>query len=211
MRSGLLSIAATVPVEPDRVEARRLAVTELSRREYQEAEPGVIERILIWLRDFVQGLDLGHNPPARLGMALIVVLIAAAIAYAIHRSGGLRATARRRGDAVLPDRPTAAADHRAAADRHAAAEEWDDAVRERFRAIARELEERAVLNPQPGRTADELATRAGRELPALAGDLVAAAHRFDDVTYGSLPAGPPDDASLRALDDQVRAARLVSA
>jgi hypothetical protein len=211
MQSILLSIPAAVPVEPDRVEARRLAVTELSRREYQEAKPGIIERVLIWLRDFAQGLDLGHNPPARLGMALIVVLIGAAVTYAIYRSGGLRGTARRRGDALLPDRPTTAADHRAAADRHAAAGAWDDAVRERFRAVARELEERAVLNPQPGRTAYELATRAGRELPALAGELVAGARLFDDVTYGSLPATPADDASLRALDDHVRAARLVSA
>jgi hypothetical protein len=198
-------------VQPDRGEARRLAVTELSRREYQEARPGFIERVLSRLQDWFNGLDPRHLPPAELGVLAVVLLVAAAVSYAVWRSGGLRRTARRRGGDVLPDRATTAAEHRASADRHAAAAAWDEAVRERFRAVARELEERAVLNPQPGRTAYELARGAGRELPALAGELVAGAHLFDDVTYGSLPATSEDDAALRALDDHVRAARLVSA
>ena len=105
---------------------------------------------------------------------------------------------------------TTAAEHRGNADRHAAAGQWGEAVQERFRAIARDLEERAMLSPQPGRTAFELATAAGRELPGLSGDLAAGARLFDDVTYGFVPATQPDDATLRALDDRIRATRLVT-
>ena len=53
-----------------------------------------------------------------------------------------------------------------------------------MRAIVRSLEERALLDPRPGRTADEAAAEAGRALPAHADRLRAAARDFDDVTYG---------------------------
>jgi hypothetical protein len=80
-------------------------------------------------------------------------------------------------------------------------------VRERLRAIVRSLEERAVLEPRPGRTADEAASEAGAALPDCAAGLRSAALLFDDVWYGGRPAGPEGDAALRELDDRVRSAR----
>ncbi|WP_449066361.1 DUF4129 domain-containing protein, partial [Planomonospora algeriensis] len=59
-----------------------------------------------------------------------------------------------------------------------------------LRAVARDLEERAVVEELPGRTADELAAEAGRALPGFAGELAEAARLFDDVTYGDLPGTP---------------------
>jgi hypothetical protein len=53
-----------------------------------------------------------------------------------------------------------------------------------MRAIVRALEERALLDVRPGRTADEAAAEAGRSLPAHADRLRSAARDFDDVTYG---------------------------
>ncbi|GGY07633.1 DUF4129 domain-containing protein, partial [Streptomyces anandii] len=53
-----------------------------------------------------------------------------------------------------------------------------------MRAIVRSLEERALLDVRPGRTADEAAAEAGRTLPAHSDRLHAAARDFDDVTYG---------------------------
>jgi hypothetical protein len=84
-------------------------------------------------------------------------------------------------------------------------------VVERFRAIARELEERALLSPQPGRTAREVARDGGAALPELASDLLVAAHHFDDVSYGHLTVDRRADQALRDLDDRLRAARTVSA
>ena len=112
-----------------------------------------------------------------------------------------------REQALFSGRARTAAEHRAAADAHAAAGEWADAVRERLRAVVRSLEERAVLDQRPGRTADEAAAEAGAALPAVAAELRRAARLFDDVWYGGRAAGPESDAALRAVDEQVRAAR----
>ena len=95
--------------------------------------------------------------------------------------------------------------HRRLADEAAADQRWADAVRERFRAVVRTLDERTLLDDRPGRTADEAAREAGRVLPDLAAGLTAAARLFDDVTYGDADAGPADDARLRALDQAVDA------
>jgi hypothetical protein len=80
-------------------------------------------------------------------------------------------------------------------------------VRERLRAVVRSLEERAVLDERPGRTADEAAAEAGRALPDCVAGLRAAAVLFDEVWYGGRPAGPASYAALRDLDAQVQAAR----
>ena len=202
---------AVVPVHPDRGTAREWAVRELSRQEYEDARPGLGERLLNWLSDLLDGASLNVGAPPLLALILIVVVIAAVVTYAVHRSGGLRATARRKARSVLPETSTTAAEHRAAAERHARAEEWDLAVVERFRAIARELEERALLRPQPGRTAMEVARDGGRAQPDLAADLLGAARYFDDVSYGHLSVGPEADQALRSLDDRLRAARSVPA
>ncbi|HVL86337.1 MAG TPA: DUF4129 domain-containing protein, partial [Pseudonocardia sp.] len=107
--------------------------------------------------------------------------------------------------------PRTSADHRAAADAHAARGEWDAAVRERFRAVVRDLEERELIDTRAGRTAGEAATDAGLVLPSCAADLHAAAGLFDEVVYGGRRAAQDGDARIRAVDDAVRRARPVPA
>lgn len=102
--------------------------------------------------------------------------------------------------ALFADGPRSAADHRSAADAHAAAGRWTEAVQERMRAVVRSLEERTLLDPRPGRTADEAAAEAALSLPDHAADLRAAARTFDDVTYGGRTADADTYARLRALD-----------
>jgi hypothetical protein len=206
----MLNWLAAVPVDPDRDTARDWAVQELSRREYQSAKPGLGERLLTWLWDLFNRIELAGGAPPVPALVLIAVVIAAVVTYAVRRSGGLHGTARRKAAPVLPDRSTTAADHRAAAQRHLDAQEWDHAVVEWFRAIARELEERALLIPQPGRTAVEVARDGGAARPDLASDLLAAAHYFDDVSYGHLSVGRPAVEALRDLDDRLRAGRAVA-
>ncbi|MGW4698552.1 DUF4129 domain-containing protein, partial [Kitasatospora cineracea] len=81
---------------------------------------------------------------------------------------------------------------------HAAAGAWADAVRDQMRALVRGLEERTVLSPRPGRTADEAAAEAGRALPRHAAELASAARLFDDIAFGERPA---DEAAYRLLAD----------
>ncbi|MDJ0386424.1 DUF4129 domain-containing protein, partial [Streptomyces sp. G-G2] len=101
---------------------------------------------------------------------------------------------------LFDEGPRSAADHRANAEAHAAAGHWTEAVQERMRAVVRSLEERTLLDPRPGRTADEAAAEAARSLPAHTGELRAAARAFDDVTYGGRPADSGTYTRLRDLD-----------
>ena len=204
---AVAAVRARVPVEPDRDTARALAAEELSKREYQAARPSLLARALGWLLDQVQNLPSFSGTGPRLGLLLVVLVAVGAVVFAVQRSGGLRRQARVRAEAVFSDPTRSATDHRSAAEAAERAEDWRTAVLERFRAVTRELEERAVLVPQPGRTADEVAADAGAWLPDLAERLRAGAELFDDVRYGDRPASAAAATTLRELDAAVRRAR----
>lgn len=203
------SALVTALVAPDpigRDEARRRAVTELLKPQYeQEPLPDRFFRIVQqFLGDLTDAVAGGSGGVIAL-IALFAVIGGLAALLLWHAR---RATRRAVADTgVFDERVHTAAEHRAAAERFAAAGDWAPAIQERLRAIARDLEERAIIDASPGRTADELAAAAGRELPALAGELAAAARLFDDVTYGGRPGTADGYARLARLDEQVAAAR----
>ncbi|WP_067858027.1 DUF4129 domain-containing protein [Nocardia shimofusensis] len=90
-------------------------------------------------------------------------------------------------DRRAPDPPLlgAAAEHRAAAEEAAARRDFDRALRERFRAVLRGMEQRGVLETRRSRTADETAVDASAVLPLeVSTELQPAAHSFDEVVYG---------------------------
>ena len=89
----------------------------------------------------------------------------------------------------------------------AAAGDYAGAIVEGVRAIAAELDERGVLPPRAGRTADELAAEAGAELPGLAGDLRTVTRMFDDIRYGDRDGSQAGYQLVSRLDRDVRAAR----
>ncbi len=200
---------ASAPVELARDEAARLASEELAKQVYRDAGPGLVPRVVGWLIERAARLfdDVaGVSPGGYAGIAVVLLLVVVAV-VAVRLKVGPLGRGDAREQALFSGRPRSAAEHRAAADAHAAAGEWADAVRERLRAVVRALEERAVLDERPGRTADEAAAEAGVALPEVAAALRRAARLFDDVWYGGRPAGPESDAELRAVDEQVRAAR----
>jgi len=94
--------------------------------------------------------------------------------------------------------------HRGAARAAAERGDWQVASIEAMRAVARELEERHVLDPRPGRTADELAREAGVELPNARTALIEAATAFDAVAYGGRPGDRTSYDTVRRADDAVR-------
>ncbi|WP_435881244.1 DUF4129 domain-containing protein [Streptomyces bobili] len=172
----------TIPRNPAREAARR----ELSKRLYHENDPGLLERALNAFWDWlgsVFGAASTAAPGGVLGLVVIILAVAAVVAALWWRLG----TPHRRtasAAALFDDRPRSAADHRSTAEAHAAQGHWNQAVQERMRAIVRSLEERALLDIRPGRTADEAAAEAGQTLPAHTARLRSAARDFDDVTYG---------------------------
>jgi hypothetical protein len=139
------------------------------------------------------------------GALALALLVAVVVIVVIWRVGVPRATAAAGG--VLPSgRPVRAADHRALSEHAAAAGDWDTAVLERMRAVARELEERGILEPRAGRTATELAGEAGQRLPLAADELRSAAQTFNDVVYGGIEAGTTDLQVVIAADRAVQGA-----
>ncbi|MFD5598217.1 DUF4129 domain-containing protein [Streptomyces griseorubiginosus] len=172
----------TTPRDPAREAARR----ELAKRMYHENDPSWFQRALNAFWDWVSKLfDAASSatPGGPLGLVVViavVLLVAGALWWRLGTPGrGPSSSA-----TLFDDRPRSAADHRAAAEAHAAQGHWNQAVQERMRAIVRSLEERALLDIRPGRTADEAAAEAGRALPSHTDRLRSAARDFDDVTYG---------------------------
>ena len=201
-----LVTATEPPVRPDGPTARRWAQDELLDPVYHQQE-SLLSRLLTWLRHLFDGLHGAALPPrgALLVAAGVVVLV---VLLALWVAGPVRRSRRSRTEPVLvsTDRRTPQ-QLRAAADAAAAVGDFSTAVAERFRAVVRDLEDRAVLDERPGRTADEAARDAGRLLPSVATDLLRAGRLFDDVLYGGRVAGRADDDTLRATDTAVRAAR----
>ncbi|MGX1915269.1 DUF4129 domain-containing protein [Streptomyces phaeochromogenes] len=197
----------TIPRDPAQEAARR----ELSKRMYHENDPSLLERALDAFWEWVDKLfnaASSATPGGALGL-LVVVLAAVALIGALWWRLG---TPRRGPTSAAPlfdDRPRSAAEHRAAAEAHAAQAHWNQAVQERMRAVVRSLEERALLDPRPGRTADEAAAEAGRTLPAHTDRLRAAARDFDDVTYGGRTAGSDTYQRLSQLDRELERTRPV--
>ncbi|MEV7647975.1 DUF4129 domain-containing protein [Arthrobacter sp. NPDC089319] len=207
-----LALAAAL-LNPDPEEARELLVRELAKEEYQNARPSVLEsvlqRILDWFADLISQLN-GFSP--NLG-TLILVLAALLLIGAAVWVVKPRLNARRRAAAEIFDAavPLTADEHRRNSRDAAAREDWDTALAERFRGLVRSMEERVVLDPQPGRTADEAAAGIAAAFSAEAGRLRAAANRFDSVRYGKVPASRDDVERLAALDDSLAAASPAAA
>jgi hypothetical protein len=214
--SALLAAAAG-PVagldELTRESAREAARRELSKAIYHRDDPTPAARAVAWLVDTTgRWLEaaVAASPGGLVGIVGLLALGVLAVVALRLRTGPLAPTARR-PPALFGGTGDSAADHRRAADRHAADGRWAEAVRARLRAVVRELEDRGVLDPRPGRTADEVAAAAGVALPALATDLRRAARLFDEVWYGGRPASAAADAALRLLDERVRTARAPAA
>ncbi|MFC5180082.1 DUF4129 domain-containing protein [Actinomadura harenae] len=198
----------------DRDTARELARRELEKPLYQRDKPSWLERMLERLGEWLRELFSHAQAPnakgggsagwVSIGVIVLVVILAAALVFWLMR-GGLNRRSKR--DPLLDDEPSTSTDHRAEAERLAAAGEWPGAIRERLRAMARDLEERAILSPRPGRTADELATEAGAALPDLADDLRATVRIFDDVWYGDRPGSAEEYARVTAVDDRLRSTK----
>ncbi len=198
-----------VPVEPDAETARTWLKDELAKAIYHE-RPSLLDRLLGWLYEQLQRfLSTAGGLDARPALLLIGATIAVAVVVSLLVAGPVqRSRAARRGSAeVFGDDMRSTAELLASAEQHATAGRWGSAVLDRFRALLRSLEDRAVLEPRPGRTADEGAREAGNRLGDCAVELLAAARLFDDVCYGEAEPGREDDEWLRGVAARVAATR----
>jgi len=211
--SAVAARAATggpVPRDQAAEEARR----ELSKGIYHLDDRSLLERVFdrvaAWL-DRTLGYLAGHAPGGSAGLLVLVGILVGLVWFALWRAGPVRRARRRAGTPAALDTTLSAQHHRQLADELAAAGRYAEAIRERMRAVVRELETRGVLEPRLGRTADEVATEAGAEVPDIGPGLRAAATLFDEVWYGGRAGTAAADRTLREVDDAVRRSPLVVA
>lgn len=207
----ILALLPAAVVDPDRATARRWALEELTGRAYAQAQPNLLQEAAAWVLERLDRLlDAAGGASNGLGLVVGLVLVVALVALALLVAGPVRRRSRTRRDGVggvFGAITLTAAQHRSAAEQAAAAGRWAAAVQERFRATARSLEERVVLDARAGRTADEVAVEAGALLPGTADPLARAARAFDDVTYGGRPGKESGYAAAVEADEAVRASR----
>lgn len=191
-------------IDIDRDAAHQAAQNELNKPIYSKGSAG--EQIAEWLNETIYRLlqKTSSLPGGWLTATVLFIVLGIALAAAIYIA---RRTMRskRGGDYQLFEAAQlTAAQHRATAETHAAQGEWAAAIRHRLRAVARQLEETGILNPAPGRTANELASDAGAALPHLADALSQAATAFNDVTYGEQPGTQGAYQLIADIDDKLR-------
>lgn len=179
-------LAAAIPVTPDADEARDWLLRELSKAEYEAARPTWFDRLASAISDWFFSLqvpDIGGG--SGLGLAVILTLVVIALVIAFLIFGVPRLNKRSGysfelfGDTDVRD----AAQLRTAAEASAARGEFDLAIAEMFRAIARGMVERTVLTTTPGTTAHDFAQRVAVAFPDFLPRLTAAARTFDEVRY----------------------------
>lgn len=189
--------------------AQRLARHELSRAIYHDNSP--LQAVLRALARFFDWIFRGANTTAPGGwwtLVALAALVVIVIATVLVRIGPV-ARARRTAAPLLAggSKPLSARQYRDLAEAAAASGDYTRAIIERVRAIATGLEERGVLTPDAGRTADEMAARAAVRVPGHASGLGDAARAFDRVCYGDRTGSADEYEQIRSLDEALGRAR----
>lgn len=185
--------------------AQRLARQELAKAIYHPRRS-----FFTWLHEQLDKLfskTQGAVPGGWWAVVALAALVVIIVAVVVGRVGPVARTRRQAGSGPLRDtRPLTARAHRELARQFAAVDDFSGAILEYVRAIAASLEERALLPPGPGRTADELAVQAGRLFPRQAADLTDAASLFDEIRYGGRSGGLDGYQRVRDLETAIREA-----
>jgi hypothetical protein len=184
--------------------AQQLARAELAKPIYHQHTSSLAELIMAAIKRFLDEIS-GVAPGGWWGLVALAAL--AVIVTALLRAwlGPVARTHRSQGPLTPQGQARTARAHRQEAERLAGTGDYAAAIRECLRAIAAELDERGVLPPRTGRTANEFAEEAGRALPAHATALREAAWTFDEVCYGQRAGTRAGYERLRDLDKQVTA------
>lgn len=203
-------LPAEPPIDVGGAGAARAARDELTKGIYHRDEPGLVSRFLVWAQDWLAEVFAriaAVSPGGWWGLVALAAVVVLAVVVVRRRVGALARTRGRAGGAVFAGTARSAAEHRDAAKAAAARGDHEAAVRDGFRALVRELEERTFLDERPGRTADEVAREGSVVAPQAAASLRTAAREFDEVCYGGRTATARAYDEIRAADDAVRRIR----
>jgi hypothetical protein len=165
----------------------------------------VAQAVLQWFQSLFTS-KTSVAPPVLLVAALVVVVALLVVALVLFGVPRLNRRSRMATGLFGDDDRRTADELRRSAAAASAAGDWSTAVLERFRGLARGLDERTVLTVFPGTTATGFARRAAQAFPDRQPELDAAAAVFDDVRYAGRAAKRAEAEAVAALDDRLAAA-----
>lgn len=197
------------PPERSADDIRQTAEEILRRPEFRD-DRSLYDRIVDWLSELVAealGALTSGGRGAVIAWAMLA-LAATAIAYLVWRivrDGAARAATRTAEQTTVRVRHAGrtAAEWRAEADAHAAASEWRDAIRCRWRSTVAELVERRAIDEVPGTTAGEYRRLVDAAVPALAEPFADGTDVFEAAWYGGADVGPADHDRVAAAASRV--------
>jgi hypothetical protein len=190
--------------------ARGDARRELRRAVYHRDDPSWLQRLVSGVEDRLGALLSRIASATSHGLlgVLVVLVVLVGVALLIWRLVGPPPVRDLLSDRTRAERGRSATDERAAAEHSAAQGRWDDAVRHSTRALVRELEDRGVLDPRPGRTTAGIAAETLRLVPQVAGDADVVLGAFEQVWYAQRPATQQLWELSRAAEQRVASARM---
>lgn len=189
-------------LDPDRDEARDLLSRELGQPDYNRPE-SFVRKGFEWLLDRIDGLIQILPGSSGLSTLLLGAVLALVVVAAVFAVRGTRRGNRLRepGSGPVLDEPgMSARDYRDRAASAARAGNWDVVLLDSYRAIAKDAEERTLLDEQPGTTAHEVAVSLRGPFPEYAERIGHAADRFDAVCYGEQHTDQQEAEGVRELD-----------
>jgi hypothetical protein len=197
-------VVTGAPAPIGRDQAQQLARQELSKAIYHKPV-SIPQAIIKAIESFLQRLfdTAGQATPGGwwtlIALAALAVIVGTAI---VVRIGPVARSARRKDSLRRAgSRPLTASQYRDLAEASAAQGDYSTAILERLRAIATSMEERGILSPDAGRTADELAAQTAARFPAHRTELGAATRLFDQIRYGDGTGTAAGYERVRDLDD----------
>jgi hypothetical protein len=218
------AISVGVPVTPDRQNAQQQAGRELAQGKYHltpapsASTPSPTPSVASPSPTPTPAASHHSSTGTILLVILLIVVLGTALLLLLRKMGKPR-----KDHAGKEKKPKhlaggagetpllGAALHRHNAEQAARGGDWQEAIRERFRAVIATLDERRLLPERRDRTADEAARDAGDLLPKHAAALREAALAFDEVEYGDYLGTPEGYAVIGAVDEAIAEAPGVDA
>ena len=197
-------------VSPGPPQAREWLKQELQGTEYRSPW---LDSVLRWITDLVSRLLDGARNLAGLSPLITALIALSVIAFLVWVLPRVRRepVASASTGAVLQDLTITSRHYRDLASQSLREGRFDDAVLDGFRAIARDMSDRAVLNDAPGRTAHEVSLALASPFPGHADRLAGAADLFDSVRYGHRRANADQATRIHRLDAELAATRPILA
>jgi hypothetical protein len=192
-------------LDPTPPEARDWLARELQGSDYQESW---LQSALHWIGRLLDGAGGGGTAFSLVITVLVALVVIALLAWVLPKVRREPRAARSDG-AVLDDLTITARTYRDRAAQAFRDGRYDDAVVDGFRAIAKDMSDRTLLDDAPGSTAHEASVALAPCFPERADRLARAADLFDAVRYGHRRATADQAGLVQRLDAELVTARPV--